>query len=190
MSSENAAFGEYSQPATTAPAMHYMPPAVQTQTAEHRTAAPAATGLSLLDELAAEAKKELGRKVRYDIANRPGWSAEFETNIDSDDFNRYRRSAQGKKKRAEDMDPTIFGGMALVEYNTAIYMKGVQVETADGEALTFRDKQFMGMFPDAFTQVDALVKFIGSGHVIAMGNALYAEAGYGDEVAPLDPTDA
>lgn len=145
---------------------------------------------SLLATLAAEAKKEIGRKVRYEFSNRPGWSAEFETNIDPEDFQRYRRAAQGKKKRPEDMDPTLLGGMALVEYNTAIFFKGEQVELEDGSPLLLRSKEFSAMFPDAYSQVDALVKFAGGGHVIAMGNALYSEAGYGDEVAPVDPTDA
>lgn len=183
-------FGNYSQSAD-APAAPQAPAAHVPAQVGPAAVAAYNSGASLLDALAAEAKKEIGRKVRYDIANRPGWSAEFETNIDPDDFNRYRRAAQGKKKRTEDMDPTLLAGMPLVEYNTGIFHRGVLVELKDGDPLLFRSQEFLSMFGDGvFTQVDALVKFAGGGHVIAMGNALYAEAGYGDEVAPMDPTDA
>ena len=179
---EQHAFGTYSQPTNGV-----QTPA-ETLIGQERPAAP--TRSSLLDDLAAEAKKEIGRKVRFDIAARPGWTAEFETNIESDDFTRFRKAAQGKKKRAEDADPTIFSGMPLVEYNTGIYKNGELVELADGDPMLFRSKEFVEMFAGAYTQVDALVKFAGSGHVISMGNALYAEAGYGDEVTAVDPTDA
>lgn len=183
---EQHAFGTYPQSATATAAQH-PEDALMARVNDPVVTAPR---VSLLDELAAEAKKEIGRKVRYDISNRPGWSAEFETNIESDDFNRFRKAAQGKKKRPEDADPSIFSGMPLVEYNTGIYKHGELVEQENGEPLLFRSKEFVELFDGAYTQVDAVVKFVGSGHVIAMGNALYAEAGYGDEVVPVDPTDA
>ncbi|WP_427017873.1 hypothetical protein ACQCSX_04460 [Pseudarthrobacter sp. P1] len=146
--------------------------------------------LSLLDELAAEAGKEITETVRYAIDNRPGWSAEFTTTIESTDFKRYQKNAQGKKKNAVDADPIIFSGQPLVERNTGIFKNDEAVLDGDGDNLVFGSIEFRAMFPASTSAVDAARLFIGDGKLIAMGNALYTQAGYGEEATQLDPTNA
>lgn len=145
--------------------------------------------LSVLDLLKAEAKKEISRTVAYAVEEREGWSAEYDTSISLQDYNRYTRSAQGKKKDPKDADAAIFSGMALVERNTRIMLNGKPVQDSDGDLLTFRSEEFIAMF-DADSAVEALRKFMGDGHMVSTAGALYREAGYAEEAKPEDPTEA
>lgn len=145
--------------------------------------------LSLLEMLKAEASKDLTRHVTYKIEEREGWSAEFDTNISLPDYNRYTRSAQGKKKRAQDADAAVFAGMALVEHNTRILFNGKAVNDSEDDLLTFSSEEFLSMFK-ADAAVEALRKFMGDGHMIATAGALYKEAGFAEEATPEDPTEA
>lgn len=145
--------------------------------------------LSLLELLKAEAAKELTRIVTYKIEEREGWSADFSTNISLSDYNRYTRSAQGKKKRAQDADAAIFAGMALVEHNTRVLFNGKPVSDSEGELMTFGSEEFLSLF-QSDSAVGALRKFMGDGHMISTAGALYKEAGFVEEATPEDPTEA
>lgn len=146
-------------------------------------------GLSLLDKLKQEAAKEITRKVTYPVDERPGWSAEYDTNISMQDYNRYTKAAQGKKKDPRDADASLFSGMALVERNTRILINGETVTDEEGDPITFRSEAFIEMF-DAYSAVNALQKFMGDGPLLSTGSALYREAGFVEEAVPQDPTDA
>lgn len=163
------------------------------KTVETTASAPAApkseSKLSPLQLLALEAKKDLARTVTYDVSEREGWSAKYDTTISLEDYKRFSRVAQGKKKRPEDADLALLSGMALVEYNVGVYFNGALVEDTDGDALVFKSDAFIDMFGGT-SGVDALSKFMGDGHMVSIASALYREAGFGDEATPADPTEA
>jgi hypothetical protein len=153
-------------------------------------AAPAqAPKLSLLDELAEEAQKSIETFVTYAVDRRPGWSLRFSTLLEIEDVKRYQRQAQGKKKRIEDSDPIIQNGMPLVERNVAILKDGVEVLDADGDNLTLGSSEFRDMMGEPVA-VQALLKFVGDGALLSMGGSLFREAGYGEDLEPLDPTES
>lgn len=152
-------------------------------------AAPVTSRPSPLDELRSEAQKDIDRLVEYEVSTRPGYRLQFRTVIDAEDVRRYQRAAQGKRKKAEDADPILQAGMPLAEYNTAILKDGVAIVGSDGEDLTINSSEFIGMM-GVSTAVQAAQKFLGDGLLLSMGNALFREAGYGEDLTPLDPTES
>lgn len=142
---------------------------------------------SLLAELEAEAQRDIEQFVTYEVSRRPGWSLKFSTLLEIDDVKRYQRNALGKKKRPEDADPIIQNGMPLVERNVAILKDGVEVQDGDGDPLTLGSQEFLSMMGEPVA-AQALLKFVGDGALLSMGNSLFREAGYGEDLEPLDPT--
>lgn len=144
--------------------------------------------VSLFDELKAEAAEEIEDFVTFPIEKRPGYSAKFTLSLDAREIQRYERSAKGKRKNSNS-DPVIFSGLILVEKNTEILKNGQTVENPEtGEPLTFSDEEFIQIYGKNLNAIEALQKFMGDGALISTGTALLNEAGYGDEVAPEDPT--
>jgi len=148
-------------------------------------------GLSIFDELLAEADTEQDFTETFAIRGRDGWTASFSTDFGSRDIKRWANLGQGKRKRVQDADQRLIAGSCIVEQNNGLYKNGVQAFDSQGDPLTFRHQAFIDAYAkDAFvkTAIDAVVKFMGEGQMFSMNASLYELAGFGDDVTPVDPT--
>jgi hypothetical protein len=156
-------------------------------------AAPAAE-LSLLDELEAELAQEIDARVRFPVSLRPGWVLEYEAVLSAPQIKRFNDTAKGKGK-AENADARVSNGMALIETCVAIYKERegelVKLTDEDGRDLTLRSTRWLKMFGEPSVNpsaVRALCKFMGDAGVITTGAAVLREAGWAEDLTPLDPT--
>lgn len=139
--------------------------------------------------LKAEAEKEIERVVTYENTERPGFFMKFNAVIAGHEVQRYQRAAQGKKKRPEDAD-MIRGNVVMFAEKCVGIMHGKNVLTdPDGDDLTFTSEAFVDLFGGAEGTVEAsLKKFLGDAQIIKLGSSLLREAGYDDDMQPIDPT--
>lgn len=154
-----------------------------------------AAGLSLLDELEAELNAQTDNMRRFPVPSRPGWVLEFNAIIGSPQIKRYNDTAKGKGK-AENADARISNGMALIEANTGILRERggelVRLTDESGNDLKLNSTRWLQMLKEPQTNpnaVRALCKFMEDSGVITMGAALLREAGWAEDLTPLDPTD-
>lgn len=155
------------------------------------------TGDSLLDELLGLAKDEVSNIVTFPVAFRPGgWILEFDAVIAEHEIKRYRKASLGEKKRRnpEDADMSVGNAMVLVEKNTGIYKtvdgKRVKVLDTDNEPLLLGSNEFLSAFGKGANAHVAVRKFLGDAETNALGQAVLKEAGWGEDLEPLDPTEA
>jgi len=145
---------------------------------EPPTGSPAVKASSLLDEIKQDAKKSLERKVTYEVSTREGYKLTFDVNIEKDDVERWQRNAQGKKKRAEDINTLQLASQALIESNVAIYRNDAKVTDETGDALTLGSTEWVDIWGGP--SLLAIRTFMGDGLCMSMGLAVLREAGYGD----------
>ena len=158
-------------------------------------AAPAGGGDSLLDELLGLANDEVTNIVRFPVTHRKGgWILEFNAIIEEHEIKRYRKASLGKKKHAEDADMSVGNAMVLIEKNTGIYKlvdeRPKKVLDAEGEALLLNSDAFLSTFGKGANAHVAVRKFLGDAETNAIGGAVLKSAGWGEDLEPLDPTDA
>lgn len=154
-------------------------------------------GDSLFAELAAEAQAEINDDVFFPVEARPGWVLGFSSSINQKELTRYRKAAtQNGRRKAEDADLVIGNAMPLIEKSIGIYKldaEGHRVQVIDPRTdrpLTLRSASFVSMQGKGLDEVRALVKFLGAeSKVSALGAALLKESGWGEDYAPLDPTE-
>lgn len=139
---------------------------------------PAISASSLMDEIRADAKKSLERKVTFEVVTRPGYKLTFDVNIEKDDVERWQRNAQGKRKRADDVNALQLASQALIESNVAIYRHDAKVVDGDGDPMTLRSKEWLDIWGGV--SLMAIRTFMGDGTAMSMGLAVLKEAGYGD----------
>lgn len=152
---------------------------------------------SLFAELAAEAAAEIEDDVFFSVDARPGWVLGFSSTIGQKELTRYRKAAtKNGQKKAEDADLVIGNAMPLIEKNIGIYKldaDGKRVQVIDPNTdrpLLLRSDSFVRMQGRGLDEVKALVKFMGGeSKVSALGAALLKSSGWGEDYAPLDPTD-
>ncbi|QIN94345.1 hypothetical protein SEA_ABBA_16 [Arthrobacter phage Abba] len=144
---------------------------------------------SPFDFLKAEAEKEIARVVTYENTERPGFFMRFNAVVDGEEVKRYQRAAQGKKKRPEDADMIRGNVVMFADKNVAIlHGKDVLVDE-DGDEITFTSEAFVDLFASKEGTIEsALKKFLGDAQIIKLGAALLREAGYDDDLQPIDPT--
>ncbi|QFG14822.1 hypothetical protein SEA_LYMARA_20 [Arthrobacter phage Lymara] len=142
---------------------------------------------SPLDALLAESKKSLEEFVTWQVDGRDGWAVRFSNVIEPEDTKRYRKSAIGKRKNAEDADQVVAAAMPLIENCRAILRNGKVVVASDGDDLTFGHNQFIEMF-GGMGAIHAVRLFLGPGQTLSWGGALFEAAGYGADVTEaVDP---
>ena len=157
-------------------------------------AAPSEGGDSLFDELLGLAQEVVSNPVSFPVTHRPGgWVLDFNAVINERQIKRYRSSSLGKKKRAEDADLVIGNALPLIDTNTGIYklVDGVkkQVLDGDGDPLLLNSTEFVKAFGGGTVHA-AIAKFLGDAETINIGGAVLKAAGWGEDLEPLDPTDA
>jgi len=154
---------------------------------------PATTGNSLLDELREASRAELDNIIHLPVKQREGWNLRFNAVISRADINRYQRAGQGKAKKAENADAVKTNAMPILEKCTGIFKGGrgedQQVHDAEGRPLRLNSNDFLAMQGEPKDAIKALQKFMGDAGVITMGAALLEQAGWTEDLEPLDPTD-
>jgi hypothetical protein len=158
---------------------------------------PAGGGDSLLDELLGLARTEVSNIQSYPVNFRPGgWVLEFDAVIAEHEIKRYRKASLGTKKRRdpEDADMSVGNAMVLIEKNTAIYKvidgKRKKVLDSDDNPLLLNSDEFLNAFGKGANAHVAVRKFLGDAETNALGQAVLKEAGWGEDLEPLDPTEA
>jgi hypothetical protein len=151
--------------------------------------------LSLLDELAQIADKEIERKIKLEVdptIRAGGWVLEFNAVIEAKEIQDYQRAAtKNGKLKPENADNLKANALPLLQKNTGIFKGTKQVFDNDGDPVTLTSFEFLKLLgekegnPDS---VRALKKFLGDAQIFTMGQALLRAAGYGDEMIPVDPT--
>lgn len=159
--------------------------------------APAGGGDSLLDELLGLANDEVTNIVSFPVQSRPGgFIVEFDAVIAEHEIKRYRKASLGTKKRRdpEDADMSVGNAMVLIEKNTGIYKtvdgKRKQVLDSEGEPFLLGSTEFLAAFGKNSPAHVAVRKFLGDAETNAIGQAVLKEAGWGEDLEPLDPTEA
>jgi hypothetical protein len=153
------------------------------------------TGDSLLDGLLGLAKDEISNVVQFPVKTRPGgFVLEFDAVIGEPAMKRYRKAAQGGRKKVEDSDMTVGNAMAMLETNTGIYQviggKQKQIMDSDGDPLLLNSDEFLGAFGPRQLAHVAVRKFLGDAETNTIGGAVLKAAGWGEDLEPLDPTEA
>lgn len=153
------------------------------------------TGDSALDQLLGLAKVELSNVVKFPVSSRPGgFVLEFDAIVSEADIKRYRNASKGKKKNVEDADMSVGNGMVIHEKNTAIYQevdgKLRKITTPDGEDLIINSTEFVSAFGRGANAHVAVRKFLGDAETNTIGAAVLKAAGWGEDLEPLDPTEA
>lgn len=160
------------------------------------TAAPAETGDSALDQLLGLAKTEISNVVKFPVTARPGgFVLEFDAVVREPEIKRYRNASLKGKKRPEDADMSIGNAMVMIEKNTGIYQRDAdgnlkKIAARDGEDLLLGSDEFLTAFGRGQNAHVAVRKFLGDAETNTIGAAVLKAAGWGEDLEPLDPTDA
>lgn len=161
------------------------------------TPAAPATGDSLLDGLLSLAKTEISNPVSFPVTSRPGnFVLTFDAVIGEPAIKRYRKASLGEKRnrKPEDADMSVGNAMAMLETNTGIYqvVDGVrkQIMDTDGDPLLLNSEQFLAAFGPRQNAHVAVRKFLGDAETNTVGQAVLKAAGWGEDLEPLDPTEA
>ena len=155
----------------------------------------AKTGDSALDQLLGLAGEAISNVVKFPVKSRPGgFVLEFDAVITEPDIKRYRNASKGKKKNVEDADMSVGNAMAIFEKNTAIYQEIdgqlKKIVDADGDDLIVNSTTFVNAFGKGSVSHVAVRKFLGDAETNTIGAAVLKAAGWGEDLEPLDPTDA
>jgi hypothetical protein len=160
-------------------------------------AAPATieTGDSALDQLLGLAKVDLSNVVSFPVKSRPGgYVLEFDAIVSEPDIKRYRAASIGKRKKADDADMSIGNAMVMVEKNTGIYTqvdgKLKKIVDREGDDLLLGSDMFLATFGKGANAHVAIRKFLGDAETNTIGAAVLKAAGWGEDLEPLDPTEA
>lgn len=152
-------------------------------------------GLSLLDEFLDLANDEVTNIQQFPVKFRKGgWVLEFNCIISEADIKRYRKASLNGRKKLEDADRSVGSAMILIEKNTGIYKKIdgelKQIVAKDGDPLLLSHTEFLNAFgPKAHAHV-AVRKFLDDAETNSIGDAVLREAGWSEDLEPLDPTEA
>lgn len=152
--------------------------------------------LSPFDALKEEASRDIDKFETFENTLRPGWFMKFRCVIDAPEIKRYQQHAQGpskKRRNPEDADLIKGNAVMLGEKCVAIMHGGTSEEhivvDSDGDELVFTSEEFVTLFADeSGTVQSALQKFLGDAQLMKLAGAVLVEAGYDDDMQPVDPT--
>ena len=154
----------------------------------------------LLGEFLQAASDEIDNIVSYPVTNRPGdWSLEFNAMVSEMEIKHFNQVAGGGNRAARRGGKTgqfsnaKMCALILTEKNTGIY-KGTgsdrqQVFDEDGDPLRLNSLEFIGAMGHPDDVVAAIREFLGDAGTATMGGAVLREAGWSEDLTPLDPTE-
>jgi hypothetical protein len=170
--------------------MDFTAPGVDT---DQRTGDPDLDDLALgadssdYDELDAELAAIADLTTVIEVPKRPGYALRLRTDFTGLDIDLIRKKCRDKKF-SDGIDGVKFASLLLASMTTAVLRHGEELELDGVSPVTLTSKALQEKL--GTTTADATVrKFYGlEGHVDAAGRRLMSEAGYGDEVYTVDPT--
>lgn len=121
---------------------------------------------------------------------RPGWAVRYSTVVDSDDVKRWRKASTLRKgSPKEELDEARFACIGLGNLCLAIIRNGEElIDPATGEPLKFGSRPIRELY-GAETVAECVRKFYSNDPYLgATFEAVLREAGVGEEVEALDPT--
>lgn len=149
------------------------------------------TGGSLLDELLAEGKKEIGELVAFPVSTRPGWIFQFRALFSAKDIDRFRKAGTNGKRNRQP-DAIMANALPLLEASTGIFRGEVsastQVPDPEGGEMKLTSTAFLEANGHPDDAIKALQAFMGDAALVTMATALLEAAGWTEELTPVDPT--
>lgn len=155
--------------------------------------------LSPFDLLKAESNREIEKVVTFQHPDRPAFFLRFNAVIDDREIKRYENHAKGGKKKNADPDVTKGNCVMLAEKCVGLFTKSKNGEKMialldeDEDAMLLNSDAFLELYADKQgalkgTVESAVKKFLGTAVITKMSSALLREAGYEDDLTPVDPT--
>lgn len=125
----------------------------------------------------------------YPVPKRPGVSVQFNTAIDADRVDIWRKRSEKGKGRNREFDGMKFSLIVIANQCTGFFINGEEVLDGDGEPVTFRSpviREFLRL-PD-IASFDLIIKklYVADGHVISVADRIIEEAGFGEDVPEDD----
>jgi len=152
----------------------------------------------LLGEFLDSASKEIDNIVFFPVTNRPGdWSLEFTAVVSESEIKRYDKGGRnGKSRNAKGGDQFSNAKMCatlIAEKCIGIY-KGIgpdkkQVIDGEGDPLLLNSDEFLSSMGHPNDVLLAIRKFLSDAGTATMGGAILREAGWSEDLTPLDPSD-
>lgn len=143
-----------------------------------------------LDDLAAELNADVAPTTTIAVTGRPGYAVRFRTDFTGKDLDSLRKRAKNKRM-SDGIDGIKFAALLLAFTCQGITRAGRELaEDLDTKGpVTFTTRELQELIGTA--DADSTVrKFYGlEGHVDAAARRLMVEAGWGDEVDAMDPTE-
>lgn len=143
--------------------------------------------LSALDSLRELAQPIELPDVTFPNRYREGWAVTYSTAIDAEkQLKPWRKAARGKKG---ELDEIRFATIVLANLCIGVSKGGVPVRGEDGELLTFRHPDMRALYGVGKAGEAARAFYGNDPYMAATLDALLREAGVGEEVEPVDPTE-
>lgn len=143
-----------------------------------------------LDDLRAELNADVSPTTSIPVLGRPGYAVRFRTDFTGRDLDLLRKRAKDRKM-SDGIDGVKFASLLLAFTAQGITRAGAELSEQLGTTapVTFTTREFQELM--GTTTADTTVrKFYGlEGHVDAAARRLMTEAGWGDEVDAMDPTE-
>ena len=142
---------------------------------------------SELDDLDAELTATVAATALIEVLGRDGYAVRCRTDFTGRDLDNIRKQARDKRY-SDGLDGIKVAGLLIALTAKAITRNGVDL-VLDGESpVTFTSKPLQARYGTS-SAYDTVRAFYGlEGHVDAAGRRLMGEAGWGDEVYAVDPT--
>lgn len=147
-------------------------------------------GSSDLDDLRAELLADVAPTTLIPVTGRAGYAVRFRTDFTGQDLDSLRKRAKNKRM-SDGIDGIKFAALLLAFTCQGITRNGRELsEDLDlDRPVTFTSREFQELIGTSSAD-ESVRKFYGlEGHVDASARRLMAEAGWGDEVDALDPTE-
>lgn len=154
----------------------------------------------LLGEFLSAASEDIDNIVSYPVTSRKGdWSLEFNAIVSEKEIKQYQKTANGGNRasrrgaKSGEFSNAQMCASLLADKNTGVY-RGTgtdrkQVMDDEGGALKLNSVEFISAMGHPNDVLAAIREFLGDAGTATMGGAVLREAGWSEDLTPLDPTD-
>lgn len=140
--------------------------------------------LSLLDVLKEVAEPFDSPDVVFSVRTRDGWAVRYSTDIDADQLKLWQKRS---KDQRGDIEEIRLASIMLANLCVGLIRNGNDL-TDNGEPVTFAHPDIWRLY-NASRAADAVRSFYSlDTYLVSTCNSLLREAGWGEEIQALDPT--